>query len=118
MGLVYALGSLAFSSIANVLVQSPVGDSGIPSRRVTLKLIDGGELPLTRGYLTDSRNRILMLGGRIRQLIGRGAADPVASVNALADAGQSLDAVRLRRQTSDVTLDRAVADVQDRRERS
>jgi hypothetical protein len=109
-------GSLGFSSVATVLVQSPVGDSGIPSRRVTLKLTDGRELPLTRGFLTDSGDRILMLGGRIRQLIGRGAADPAASVHAFAAAGQSLDAVRLRRQTSDVTLDRAVKDVRERRD--
>jgi hypothetical protein len=103
-------GSLAFTDVMEVLVRSPIGDSGIPSRRVALKLNDGRELPMSAGYLTDSNDRILMLAGRIRELLGVGGSDSRASVKALAEAGETLGAVRLQRQTSDVSLRDALDD--------
>lgn len=105
-------GFLPFSSVQYVLVLSPLGDSGVPGRRLALKLADGSELPLSRGYLTDHGDRLLALSGRLRQVIGVAAAhDELSSdAEALARAGHTLDAVRLRRQASNVSLERAVRD--------
>jgi hypothetical protein len=105
-----AEGSLPFGSVREVLVRSPIGDSGVPSRRLTMKLADGSELPLSRGYLTDHGDRLLALGGRLRQVIGIDAAEVPSDIEALARAGHTLDAVRLRRQTSGVSLEHAVRD--------
>lgn len=102
-------GSLPFSGVQDVLVRSPIGDSGVPSRRLSLKLVNGDELPLSGGYLSDHGDRLLTLSGRLRQVLGLEREEKGVSrdVEALTMAGHPLDAVRLQRQTSDVSLERA-----------
>ena len=90
---------------------------------MAMPLADGSELPLSRGYVTDHGDRLLALSGRLRRAIGVTAVrDEVSSdIESLAAAAHTLDAVRLRRQTSDVSLEHAVRDarrsgVADRRD--
>jgi hypothetical protein len=109
-------GVIPFDHVRDVLVQSPVGDDGVPSRRIALRLADGGELPMTTGYSPDPDDAMVHLASRIRALVGL-AGDESAPVAALAKTGRTIDAVRLLRQTTGVSLDEAVRRVDELRRR-
>ena len=110
-------GSLAFSQITGVLVHSPIGDHGVPSRRICLCVTGRRDLPLTASFRPDFDGAILALGDRLRALIGctkpQAANASVASDNvaALARAGRRIDAVKLLRQTKGVGLKEAMREV-------
>jgi hypothetical protein len=76
--------------------------------------VEGGELPLTRGYATDGDNERLNLAGRIRRFIRpQDSADASGTVAALVRAGQKMQAVRLLRQTEGLSLEEAVRRVEE-----
>jgi len=93
-------GAIPFDAVREVAVESPLGDEGIPSRRV----------PLTVVFEPDPSDVRLQLGDEIRRVIG--AEDPVAasddalmaSVRAAVRAGDDLEAIRLLRGSRDLGL--------------
>jgi len=101
-------GTMPFARVKDVLVQSPVGDEGIPSRRLCLQVLEGKDLPLTRGYATDGRDELLHLAGRIRRFVHPDeGTDASRSVAALVRAGHKMEAIRLLRQTRGMSLEEA-----------
>ena len=102
-------GAIPFDAVREVAVESPLGDEGIPSRRVVLVLEDR-RVPLTVVFEPDPSDVRLQLGDEIRRVIG--AEDPVAasddalmaSVRAAVRAGDDLEAIRLLRGSRDLGL--------------
>jgi hypothetical protein len=45
-------GTLRFADVRHVAIEVPIGDEGVPSRRVVLHLHNGSMIPLTVGYRT------------------------------------------------------------------
>jgi hypothetical protein len=64
-------GMLRFEDVEHLLVQTPIGDTGIPSRRICLKTRAGVEVPLTIGYRPDHGDAIRAAADRIRTVLGR-----------------------------------------------
>ena len=60
-------GEIPFDRIESVAVQSPIGDEGVPSRRVALITRDG-EVPLTLAFAPDHGERVA-LADRIRRFV-------------------------------------------------
>jgi hypothetical protein len=107
-------GSIPFEQVLDVLVGQPIGDSGVPSRRISLRLKDGRELPLRAAYVADADGSALELAARIRVALGLAVEPPLpASVRALARAGRRVEAVRLLREESGLALDEAVRKVDE-----
>lgn len=63
-------GELRFEDVEHLLVQTPIGDSGIPSRRICLKTRAGVEVPLTIGFRPDHGEGIRAAADRIRTVLG------------------------------------------------
>ncbi len=102
-------GVMPFARVKDVLVQSPVGDDGVPSRRLCLRVLEGSDLPLTHRYATDARDELLHLAGRIRTFLRPSAeSDASAAVAALVRAGHKMQAVHLLRQTRGLSLNEAI----------
>jgi hypothetical protein len=89
-------GTLPFDAIEQVELQVPIGDDGIPSRRVALRLRDGGELPLTVGYAVDFDGSRRALALRLRDEARR-----------LASSGRIIEAVKHVRRETGVSLTEA-----------
>ncbi len=102
-------GELAFGMIETVRTESPVGDEGIPSRRIVLVLKDGKPLPLTLCYACDGDDVQLKLAERLRVFLGQApAADALlGEVRAAIGAGRIIEAVRLLRQAEGLSLTEA-----------
>ncbi|MBI1848956.1 MAG: hypothetical protein HYR85_01290 [Planctomycetes bacterium] len=101
-------GALAFESVKEVAVQVPIGDDGVPSRRISLQLVNRPELPLTAGYSPDGDEAIVKIARRIREALGMAGDDsPSAAAAALAKAGRPIDAIRLLRQEHGLSLTEA-----------
>ena len=77
-------GSLSFDQVRDVLAESPIGDEGIASRRLSLMVAAGGTLPLTIGYSADLGDATLHLGERIRGLSKSGRVTELDAVAVLA----------------------------------
>jgi hypothetical protein len=115
-------GSVPFDAIEQVELQTPIGDDGVPSRRVCLRRKDGGELPLTIGYSVDADDAKLALAHRLRELLGVSAApfEPAAGdsmvlddVVQLARAGRKIEAIKRVRMASGVSLAEAKQRVEE-----
>jgi hypothetical protein len=63
-------GLLQFADVQHVSVDVPIGDSGVPSRRVVLHLSNGTLLPVTTGYRPDSDGAIARAAEEIRGILG------------------------------------------------
>lgn len=102
-------GVIPFGMIQSVAMQSPLGDEGVPSRRIVL-VLPGQEIPISMGYFPDHGDSCLMLGERIRQLIGLSERDRdlfMASVRAAIESGRITEAVRLLREEKQMSLEEA-----------
>ena len=69
-------GSLSFDDVAAVLPERPIGDEGIPSRRIVLRTTAGQTIPFTAGYRPDGDGAILAASQRIAAMVVRDAASP------------------------------------------
>jgi hypothetical protein len=97
-------GSISFASIRSVLVERPIGDEGTPSRRITLKTING-DIPITVGYRPDADGLVLQIASRLRALLGHATgASHIHNVKALVAAGKTLEAIRVLREEEGLSL--------------
>jgi|RhiMethySRZTD1v2_1073278.scaffolds.fasta_scaffold00346_23 hypothetical protein len=97
-------GSIPFRSIRSVLVEQPIGDEGTPSRRITLKTVNG-DIPITVGYRPDADGLVVEIARRLRALLGHDTgATHMANVKALVAAGKTIDAIRVLREEEGLSL--------------
>jgi len=112
-------GSLSFDDVRGVVVQTPLGDEGVPSRRITLKLADGRELPLRTSYRPDATDEVPRLAEQIRVVLGHpaapeaAAAPPPAALDALLHAGRTIEAIKLLRREKGISLRDAKLEVDE-----
>ena len=112
-------GSIPFSEIQSVQVERPIGDTGTPSRRVTLKTKDGSVVPLTVGYRPDADDAIVKIADRIRALLGHDAeATAQQDLEDLIAAGKTIDAIRILRERDGLSLTDAKRRVDDLRRKA
>jgi len=102
-GLFKRNGVVPFAAIQHVVLQSCMGnDKYYPSHRTVLVTSDG-ELPITLAYEHDDMNEVL--AKRIRSFLHMPANNLVEeSVEALVANGRDIDAIRLLREMSDISL--------------
>jgi hypothetical protein len=62
-------GTIAFDDVRSVGVQVPLGDEGVPSRRICFQLRNAPEVPVTVGYAPDLGDEMSKLSLRIDRLI-------------------------------------------------
>lgn len=99
-------GVLPFDAIGRVVLQSCMGNNKYyPKHRIVL-LTSEGELPLTISYEYDDMNEII--AERIRNLLGTSSKSLIEdSVESLVAAGRNIDAIRLLREKSGISLTEA-----------
>jgi hypothetical protein len=98
---------MPFATVTSVEVERPLGDEGVPSRRIVFRLADGSEVPATAGYHADPDGEVVRTAERIRGLLGQNAPSATDAVRALVDAGRVVDAVKLLRESEGVSLTEA-----------
>lgn len=105
-------GSLPFDQVADVTLERPIGDSGIPSRRITLRLQNGEMLPLRSNYKTDHDSELLKLADQIRDALGLPPKPPPGdAIKALVAQGKVVEAVKELRRTRGLSLVEAKREV-------
>lgn len=109
-------GTIAFDQVKDVVVERPIGDDGVPSRRICLRLADGTVLLIRAAYVPDGGDATLRLAERLRQLVGAqqrapapdaaaGAIDDgTREVRALVEQGRMVEAIKLLRVTKQLSL--------------
>jgi len=100
-------GIAPFSGVNHVSVQVPIGDRGIPSRRVVLHLADGTLLPVTIGYRPDVDGSISRTAEALRVTLGHRPPTTEDSVRLLISQGRTIDAVTLLRERGGMSLTEA-----------
>src|SRR5262249_1829325 len=110
-------GSLAFDDVTGVRIETPIGDEGVPSRRIVLDVAGARRpLPLTVGFAPDPRGDTLRLAGRIREALGRSRdVPPAEAAAALARLGRTIDAIKLLREAENLSLTEAKRRVDEMR---
>jgi hypothetical protein len=88
-------GILKFADVQHVSVEVPIGDDGVPSRRIVFHLSNGTLLPLTVGYRPDTDNGIINAAQTIRGVLGQAPPTTAESVRALLAQGKKIDAIKL-----------------------
>ncbi len=104
-------GLLRFEDVDVVFADRPLGDTGIPSRRIVLRTKDGQTVPLTQGYAPDVDGAILASSERIAAMLGPGSSAPAGIAAALVAAGRTLEAITHLRETQGLSLDAAKREV-------
>jgi hypothetical protein len=101
-------GVTAFADVQHVSVEQPIGDTGIPSRRLVLHLAGGTLLPVTVGYKPDVDGAISRSGEALRRILGQ---EPAPSASALARAlikqGRKVEAVKILVEQEGLSLTEA-----------
>jgi hypothetical protein len=64
-------GVTPFADVRHVSAERPIGDTGVPSRRVVLHLADGSLLPVTVGYRPDGDEKISKAAELLRRVLGQ-----------------------------------------------
>lgn len=106
-------GSLLFEEIRDVAIETPIGDDGVPSRRIAFKLADGSALPMSAGFSPDHGDVTLALAGRIRTVLGIAPDhDGSRALAALVAAGRTVEAAKLLIQTKGLSLEQAMQQIQ------
>jgi hypothetical protein len=101
-------GSIPFDRVRDVAVQRPLGDDGVPSRRIALQVTDAPEVPITVGFRPDNGDEILKVAESIRMRLGQPPrGSPAESLQALVDAGQIVEAVKRLREDEGLSLTEA-----------
>jgi hypothetical protein len=88
-------GSIGFDDVRHVSLERPLGDNGVPSRRVILHLANGTQLPVTIGYRPDGDRAITMGAELLRDRLGHSGPGVSDTARLLIAAGKKLDAVKL-----------------------
>jgi hypothetical protein len=121
-GFQWRSGTTAFADIRHVAIEVPIGDHGIPSRRIVLHLHDGSMIPVTVGYRPDLGDEIARTAETLRRMIGH---DPRSmtdqALRALLSSGRKIDAIkilvedeRLSLTSAKARIDGLLADIQNR----
>ncbi len=101
-------GSLPFADIKTMLLERPIGDEGVPSRRVVLCTKGGESIPLTVGYRPDGDGAISRASERIEAMLGHSHEGASArTVQAFVDSGRLIDAIKHLRETEGLSLEEA-----------
>jgi hypothetical protein len=61
-------GIISFDDISSILAQTPIGDEGVPSRRITIKTGDT-EIPICTAYFPDHDERCLGIADELRAFV-------------------------------------------------
>jgi hypothetical protein len=88
-------GVTSFADVRHVSVERPIGDTGVPSRRVCLHLADGSLLPITVGYRPDGDEQISKAAERLRQVLGQPTPSPAESARILIAQGRTVEAIKI-----------------------
>jgi hypothetical protein len=105
-------GTLKFEEVRHVAVEVPIGDDGIPSRRIVLHTTGGAMIPVTAGYRPDHGNRIAGAAESLRTVLGHAARPPALdAARALVASGRRLDAIKLLVDDEKLSLSEAKARV-------
>lgn len=103
-------GTVDFSEILDVTMESIGGNEGGSTYRVALRIKDG-TVPLTETYSRDA-DYWRPLVERLRGIVGLASErEPDADAQSLVDQGRSIDAVRQLRETEGLSLTQAKARV-------
>lgn len=123
-------GSIDFDSVRSIVIQTPIGDQGVPSRRIAI-ITDTAEVPLSVAYKPDHNDECLRLAEKITHYVKGTGPSPAAaaapsdskdgvlmeSVRAAVAAGRSIEAIRLLRQEKNLSLTEAKQIVDGLKER-
>lgn len=109
-------GITPFSEVTHVSVDVPIGDRGIPSRRVVLHLAGGILLPMTVGYKPDVDGSISRTADTLRVTLGHRPPTTEDSVRLLITLGRRIDAVKLLREREGMSLTEATRRVEQIKE--
>ena len=89
-------GITPFGDVRHVSAERPIGDTGIPSRRVVLHLADGTLLPVTVGYRPDHDGKIVKAAELLRRMFGQNPApSPAENAHYLVKQGRAVEAVKI-----------------------
>lgn len=101
-------GTLRFADVRHVAIEVPIGDEGIPSRRIVLHMTDGSMVPVTAGYRPDGDNRIVNAAASVRSLLGQEPKPKVDEVvRALLASGRKIDAIKVLVEEEKLSLTEA-----------
>ena len=101
-------GVTPFADVTHVSVERPIGDTGVPSRRLVLHLADGTLLPVTVGYKPDVDEAIAKAGEMVRRVLGQNPApSPAESARVLVQQGRSVEAVKILVEREGLSLTEA-----------
>ena len=100
-------GVLRFVDVQHVGVEVPIGDRGVPSRRIVLHLSNGTLLPVTVGYRPDNGDEILKAADMLREAIGQPPPIMADSLRALIRQGHTMNAIKLLVEREGVSLTEA-----------
>jgi hypothetical protein len=105
-------GTLAFGDVRHVAVEVPIGDNGVPSRRIVLHLIGGEMIPVTVGYRPDADQQIARGAESVRVMLGHAARpSPDDTIRALVASGRTIDAIKMLVEEERLSLSDAKARV-------
>jgi len=88
-------GVTPFADVRHVSVEQPIGDTGVPSRRVCLHLADGSLLPITVGYRPDGDGQISKAADKLRAVLGQRPPTPAESAGILIAQGRTVEAIKI-----------------------
>ena len=89
-------GVTPFADVTHVSAERPIGDTGVPSRRVCLHLADGSLLPLTVGYRPDGDGAISKAAEQLRRVLGQPAVPtPAEAARAMVEQGRAVEAIKI-----------------------
>jgi hypothetical protein len=89
-------GVTPFAEVRHVSAERPIGDNGVPSRRVVLHLADGSLLPVTVGYRPDGDQKISSAAEQLRRVLGQQPTPSAEeSARVLIEQGRTIDAVEI-----------------------
>jgi hypothetical protein len=88
-------GVIPFADVRHVSVERPIGDSGVPSRRIVLHLANESLLPITIGYRPDNSDQILKAADVLRSVLGQSTPGAEESARVLLQQGRKIDAIKL-----------------------
>ena len=62
-------GTLRFAEVRSVLIDVPIGDEGVPSRRIVMQMVDGSTIPVTVGYRPDHGDVMSNVAAELREML-------------------------------------------------
>lgn len=87
-------GSIPFDEVRDVTLERPIGDQGVPSRRVILHLAGGSRMPVTVGYRPDGDRAVTLAAEMLRRALGHMGPGISDTARLLVDAGRNVNAVK------------------------